>query len=79
MRMRTSYIPVMHCKKMAVTYMSFRQRAAINFLVKKGKSVGVIYERFRGVCGDVCMGASCVRRWAEHFKDGNTDIADQPR
>jgi hypothetical protein len=25
------------------------------------------------------MGASCVRRWAEHFKDGNTDIADQPR
>jgi plasmid stabilization system protein ParE len=25
------------------------------------------------------MGASNVRRWVKHFKDGNTDIADQPR
>jgi plasmid stabilization system protein ParE len=25
------------------------------------------------------MGASSVRRWVKHFKDGNTDIADQPR
>jgi hypothetical protein len=24
------------------------------------------------------MGASSVRRWVKHFKDGNTDIADQP-
>jgi hypothetical protein len=29
--------------------------------------------------GDVCMGVSSVRRWAKHFKDGNTDVADQPR
>jgi hypothetical protein len=27
---------------------------------------------------DVCMGASSVRRWVKHFKDGNTDITDQP-
>ena len=25
------------------------------------------------------MGASCVRRWVKHFKDGNTSIQDQPR
>jgi hypothetical protein len=25
------------------------------------------------------MGASSVRRWVKHFKDGNTDIADQLR
>jgi transposase len=25
------------------------------------------------------MGANSVRRWVKHFKDGNTDIADQPR
>jgi transposase len=25
------------------------------------------------------MGTSSVRRWVKHFKDGNTDIADQPR
>jgi transposase len=31
------------------------------------------------VCGDACTGASSVRRWVNHFKDGNSDIADQPR
>jgi transposase len=76
--MRTSYVPVMYSEKMAVSDM-FRQRAVIEFLVKKGNSAGVIYERLRGVYGDVCMGASSVRRWVKHFKDGNTDIADQPR
>lgn len=25
------------------------------------------------------MGASSVRQWVKHFKDGNTDISDQPR
>jgi hypothetical protein len=25
------------------------------------------------------MGATSVRRWVKHFKDGNTDIANQPR
>jgi transposase len=25
------------------------------------------------------MGVSSVRRWVRHFKDGNSDIADQPR
>jgi transposase len=47
--------------------------------VKEGNSAGVIYERLRGVYGDVCMGASSVRRWVKCFKDGKTDIADQPR
>ena len=24
------------------------------------------------------MGASSIRRWVKHFKDGNTSIQDQP-
>jgi transposase len=75
--MQTFYVPVMHCEKMAVTDMSFRQCAVIEFL-KEGNSAAVIYERLRDVYGDVCMGVSSVRRWVKHFKDGNTDIADQP-
>jgi hypothetical protein len=47
--------------------------------VKEGNSAGVIYERLRGVYEDVCMAASSVRRRVKHFKDGNTDIADQTR
>jgi hypothetical protein len=69
---------VMLCKKMAITDM-FRQRAVTEFLMKLGNSAGVIYKRLRGVYGDVCMGTSNVRRRVKHFKDGNTDIADQPR
>jgi transposase len=64
---------------MAVTDTSFRHRAVIEFHVKEGNLVGVIYERLRGVYEDVCMGVSSVRRWLKHFKGGNTDIADQPR
>jgi hypothetical protein len=69
----------MHCEKMAITDISYRQCAVIEFLVKEGNSAGVIYGRLHGVYGDVCMGVSSVRRRMKHFKDGNTDIADQPR
>jgi transposase len=64
---------------MAVTDMSFRQHAVIEFFVKEGNSAGVIHKRLPDVYGDVCMGVSSVRKWVKHFKDGNTDIADQPR
>jgi transposase len=77
--MSTPYVPVMHCEKMAVTVMSFRQCTVTEFLVKEANSTGVIYERLRDVYGDVCMSVSSVRRWVKHFKDGNMDIADQPR
>jgi transposase len=69
----------MHCEKMAVTGMSFGERCVIEFLVKEGNSSGVIYERLRGVYGDACMCAGSVRRWVKQFKDGKTDIADEPR
>jgi transposase len=77
--MRITYVPVTHCEKVAVTDMSFRQCAVTEFLVKEGNSAEVIYERLRGVYEDVCIGVSSVRRWVKHFKDGNTDIAEQPR
>jgi hypothetical protein len=69
----------MHCEKMAVTDMAFRQRDIIEFLLKDENSAGIIHERLRGVCGDVCIGATSVRRWVKHFKDGNMDITDQSR
>jgi hypothetical protein len=59
--------------------MSFRQCVVIEFLVEEGNSAAVVYERLRGAYGEVCMGASSVGRRVKHFKDGNTDIADQPR
>jgi hypothetical protein len=42
-RMRISYIPVMHCEKMAIT-MPFHRSAVIEFLVKEGNSAAVIYK-----------------------------------
>jgi transposase len=29
--------------------------------------------------GDFGMSTNSVRRWVKHFKDGNTEIANQPR
>jgi hypothetical protein len=60
--MLISYVSIMHCEKMAVIDMLFLQGAVIEFLVKEGNSAAVIYEGLRGVSGDVCMGASSVRR-----------------
>jgi hypothetical protein len=57
----------------------FCQHAVNELLVKEVNSAGAIYGRLCDVYGDVCMSASSVRRWVKHFKDGNTDIADQPR
>jgi transposase len=63
---------------MAIVDVQCRQCAFIEFPAKVGNSTRVIYERLRDVYGDACMGASSVRRWVKYFKDGNTDIADQP-
>jgi transposase len=38
-----------------------------------------IHQRLQRAYGSVCMGASSVRRWVKHFKDGNTSIKDEPR
>ena len=52
-------------------------RFVIEFL-KEEIPVADIHHRLQRVYGDVCMGASSVRRWVKHFKDGNTSIQDQP-
>ncbi|PNF43068.1 hypothetical protein B7P43_G02717 [Cryptotermes secundus] len=59
--------------------MLFRQRAVIEFLVKDEIPAAEIHHRLRRANGSVCMGASSVRRWVKHFKDGNTSIEDEPR
>ena len=64
---------------MADNDMSFRQRAVIEFLVKEEIPAAEIHQRLQRAYGSVCMGASSVRRWVKHFKDGNTSIQDEPR
>jgi hypothetical protein len=49
---------------------SFRQRAVIEFLVKEEIPAAEIHQRLQAAYGNVCMGASSVRRWVKHFKEG---------
>ena len=58
---------------MADNGMSFRQRAVIEFLVKEEILAAEIHQRLQRAYGSVCMGASSVRRWGKHFKDGKTE------
>ena len=53
--------------------MSFRQRAVIEFLVKEEIPAAEIHQRLQRAYGCVCMGASSVRSWVKHFKDGKTE------
>ena len=59
--------------------MSFRQRAVIEFLVEEEIPAAEFHQRLQRAYGSLCMGASSVRRWVKHFKDGKTSIQDQPR
>ena len=58
---------------MADNDMSFRQRAVIEFLVKEEMPAAEIHQRLQRAYGSVCMGASSVRRWVKHFKDGERE------
>jgi len=64
---------------MADNDISFHQRAVIEFLVKEEIPDAEFHQRLQRAYGSVCMGASSVRRWVKHFKDGKTSIQDQPR
>ena len=63
--------------KMADNDMSFRQRAVIEFLVKEEIPATEIHHRLQHAYGSVCMGASSVRRWVKHFKDGKTEAIQE--
>jgi len=64
---------------MADNYMSFHQRAVIQFLVKEEIPAAKIHQRLQRAYGSVCIGASSVQRWVKHFKDENTSIQDEPQ
>ena len=63
--------------KMADNNMSFRQRAVIKFLLKEEIPAAEIHHRLQRAYGSVCMGASSVRRWVKHFKDGKTEAIQE--
>jgi len=56
-----------------------RQRAVVEFLVKEDISAADIHHRLQRVYGDVCIGASSVRRWVKHFEDENMSIQVESR
>ena len=58
---------------MADNDMLFRQCAVIEFLVKEEIPAAEIHQRLQRAYGSMCMGASSVRRWVKHFKDGKTE------
>ena len=58
---------------MADNDMSFRQHAVIKFLVKEEIPAAENHQRLQHAYGSVCMGASSVRIWVKHFKDGETE------
>jgi len=68
-----------HVTSMADNDMSFCQHAVIEFLVKEEIPTAEIHQRLQRAYRSVCMGASSVWRWVEHFKDGNMSIQDQPQ
>ena len=51
----------------------------IVFFVKEEIPVAEIHQRLQRPYGSVCMGASSVRRWVKHLKDGKMSIQDEPR
>jgi transposase len=65
--------------KMADNDVLYHQCAVIEFHVKEEIPAADIHYRLRRVYGHVCMGASSVRWWVKHFKNGNMSIQDQPR
>ncbi|PNF26533.1 hypothetical protein B7P43_G13975 [Cryptotermes secundus] len=64
---------------MANNDISFCQCAVIESLVKEEIPAAEIHQRLQHAYGSVCMGASSVRNWVKHFKDGNTSVEDEPR
>jgi hypothetical protein len=52
---------------MADNDVSFRRRAVIEFLVKEEIPAADIHHKLQRGYGDVCLGASSVRRWVKHF------------
>ena len=55
---------------MAENDVSFRQRAITEFLVKEEIPAADVHHSLQRAYGGVCMGASSVRRWVKHFKEG---------
>ena len=64
---------------MADSDVLLRQRAVVEFLVKEDISAADIHHRLQRVYGDVCIGASSVRRWVKHFEDENMSIQVESR
>jgi hypothetical protein len=62
---------------MAENGMLVCHHSAIEFLVKDEIRAAEIHQRLKRAYGSMCMGASSVRRWVNHFKDLNTSIKNE--
>lgn len=56
-----------------------KQRAAIEFLTKKGCTPEEIHNRLKKCFGDAVVDISNVTDWVKKFQEEKTEIADKPR
>jgi len=56
---------------------SLKQRYAIKFCVKLGKSGSETLQLLRTGCGDAVLSSSQVLRWYKAFKDGREGVEDE--
>ncbi|UYV61372.1 hypothetical protein LAZ67_1004644 [Cordylochernes scorpioides] len=54
-------------------------RSVIRFLAAKKNSAKDIHTELCQVYGEGCMNSGMVRRWVREFKNGRTDVHDEPR
>ena len=58
---------------------NYKQKAAIEFLLKEGIAAREISNRLRNVDGESALSYPTVRRYVVEFKGGRSSIIDKPR
>lgn len=59
--------------------MSFKQRAAIDFCVKLGKTFTETHQKVQNAYGDDCLSRTQVHEWFGQFKSGRETLDDDER
>lgn len=54
-------------------------RSVIRYLVAKGKSPSEVFSEIKTVYGEGVMNRTSVFKWCREFKNGRTDVHDEPR
>jgi transposase len=55
------------------------QRAVVRFLTLKGLKSGQIVAELKTVYGPDALALATVKKWSKRFREGRTDLSDNPR